>query len=245
MAESTQNTRRTVLKAAGTVGLLGIAGCVSQSNEGGDGSAGSTDGSTDQTAGDHDDEDSHDDDHNDGDDHEEEDGHDDTHEEAGDHEEEGDNGHNHDEGAPEGPSHAADVTMETSGTEQHFAPHVVWVEPGGTVTWTLESGSHDVVAYHPDNDKPERMPADADSFSSDLLGEEGATFEHTFDVEGVYDYYCTPHEAVGMVGTVIVGEPDPHGQLALEEPQETLPDGARSQLADLGGIVSEALGDSH
>lgn len=44
------------------------------------------------------------------------------------------------------------------------------VEPGGTVTWELESGTHDAVAYHPDNDdKPLRMPDDATPWRTDLL----------------------------------------------------------------------------
>jgi len=31
--------------------------------------------------------------------------------------------------------------------------------------------------------------------------------EHTFTIPGVYDYLCMPHEAAGMVGRIIVGEP--------------------------------------
>lgn len=155
------------------------------------------------------------------------------------------NGHDHDDGAPQEPSATATVSMRTEGSGQHYAPHVVWIEPGGTVTWALESGSHDVTAYHPDNDGPLRIPDAADSWNSELLSDEGATFERTFEMEGVYDYFCTPHEAVGMVGTVIVGEPDAHGQPGLEAPDSSLPEGARSGLADLNGTVSEALEDSH
>ena len=29
----------------------------------------------------------------------------------------------------------------------------------------------------------------------------------TFTVEGVYDYYCVPHEHAGMVGRIVVGTP--------------------------------------
>ena len=28
-------------------------------------------------------------------------------------------------------------------------------------------------------------------------------------VEGVYDYYCVPHEHAGMVGRIVVGAPAP------------------------------------
>ena len=36
------------------------------------------------------------------------------------------------------------------------------------------------------------------------LGSNGATFEHTFDTPGTYDYYCQPHQGQGMTGTITV-----------------------------------------
>lgn len=154
-------------------------------------------------------------------------------------------GHNHDEGTPEGPSETERVMMRTEGSQQHYDPHIAWVETGGTVTWELESGQHNAVAYHPDNDKPRRIPEGAASWDTEMLSESGATASHTFETEGVYDYYCAPHEALGMVGTVIVGEPDAHDQPALEPPQDSLPEGARTELADLAEQVKEALGHTH
>lgn len=153
-------------------------------------------------------------------------------------------GHDHDEGTPAHPSPSAEVAMRTEDDEQHYVPHLVWIEPGGTVTWHVESGAHDTVAYHPENDRPLRMPEGATPWQSELL-EAGDSFEHTFEQPGVYDYFCTPHEAVGMVGTVIVGEPDSHGQPALAEPQASLPEAARAELSDLGAMVDEALGHTH
>ena len=35
----------------------------------------------------------------------------------------------------------------------------------------------------------------------------GDHFEVTLTVPGVYDYYCMPHEAAGMVGRIVVGKP--------------------------------------
>jgi hypothetical protein len=35
----------------------------------------------------------------------------------------------------------------------------------------------------------------------------GGRFEVTLAVEGVYDYFCLPHEAGGMVGRIVVGRP--------------------------------------
>jgi hypothetical protein len=34
----------------------------------------------------------------------------------------------------------------------------------------------------------------------------GDHFEVTLTVPGVYDFFCLPHEAAGMVGRIIVGE---------------------------------------
>jgi len=88
-----------------------------------------------------------------------------------------------------------------------FTPAVVWLEPGGTVEWSIAAGSHSATAYHPDNDgTPERIPSGGSAFDSTTLGE-GKTFEHTFETEGVYNYFCRPHRSLGMTGVVIVGSP--------------------------------------
>ncbi|ELY61668.1 plastocyanin/azurin family copper-binding protein [Natronococcus jeotgali] len=152
--------------------------------------------------------------------------------------------HSHDGDVPESPSENAEVAM-VSDDGHYFNPHVVWIKPGGTVTWTLESGGHTTTAYHADVDKPQRIPDDAESWDSGILDEEGQTFEQTFDVEGVYDYFCQPHEGMGMVGSVIVGEPDSHEQPVLEPPQEDLPDGAREALEQLNDTANETLGHTH
>ena len=79
-----------------------------------------------------------------------------------------------------------------------FEPAAILVDEGATVVWewTGEGGQHNVAA-------------EDESFESDLVDEAGHTFEHTFDdaEEGdFFNYLCTPHEAVGMKGTVAVGD---------------------------------------
>lgn len=146
------------------------------------------------------------------------------------------------------PVRQASVDMVTDDAGEHFLPHAVWVEPGGTVTWVNASGAHSATAYHPDNaGQPRRVPAGSSAWDSGVLTATDAEFEVTFDVPGVYDYYCIPHEAVGMVGTVVVGQEfDAHDQPGLTEPDESLPDRARTDLADLNGIVKSMLGiDDH
>ncbi|MCU4801514.1 plastocyanin/azurin family copper-binding protein [Halobacteria archaeon HArc-gm2] len=130
------------------------------------------------------------------------------------------------------------------GTKLQFDPPLVWVKTGGTVTWGLESGNHSVTAYHPDNDRPQRIPEDASSFDSDVLAESNPTFEHTFETPGVYDYYCEPHRANGMVGTVVVGRPDPDGQSGLADPQDELLDAASESITRLNERTRELLEDA-
>ena len=45
--------------------------------------------------------------------------------------------------------------------------------------------------------------ASAGEFDSGLVNA-GVSFKHTFDVAGDYKYICTPHEAMGMIGTIKV-----------------------------------------
>ena len=35
-------------------------------------------------------------------------------------------------------------------------------------------------------------------------------------MEGVYDYFCLPHEAAGMVGRIVVGRPGGPGTLPFD-----------------------------
>jgi halocyanin-like protein len=88
------------------------------------------------------------------------------------------------------------VTVGARGNNGPFAfdPPAVRVDPGTTIVWKWsgEGGSHNVVA-------------EDGSFESDLIGDAGHTFEHTFDSDGVYEYACTPHSQMGMRGVIVVG----------------------------------------
>jgi plastocyanin len=69
----------------------------------------------------------------------------------------------------------------------------ITVEPGTTVTW-VQSGdnSHTTTSY------------DGLWDSGMIEGGTDGTFSFTFEEPGTYDYFCIPHEALGMVGTVTV-----------------------------------------
>jgi plastocyanin len=95
-----------------------------------------------------------------------------------------------------------------------FDPDSTAVAPGTTVVWeNVGSIGHSVTAYE------DEIPDDASFFASGGLESEdaarsaypdrgnvagGESYEHTFDVEGTYEYFCIPHESVGMVATLEV-----------------------------------------
>lgn len=224
-------SRRSILKASG-VALAGLAGCSGSPDDesGGQTRTPSDDGSSGDSQ-----TDGHDDDHG--------------HTDGGGDDQEGDlhdsGGHSHNSSLPEAPVESATVDMITVDATYHFAPHVIWVEPGATVTFVNDSGIHTATAYHPDNEeKPLRIPEEAEPWDSGTKTEQGATYEHTFEVEGVHDYYCKPHEVLGMIGSVIVGTPDPGTDPGLQTPQESMRDPVRAQLATLNRTVEDVLADS-
>ncbi len=87
------------------------------------------------------------------------------------------------------------VTVGAEGNDGNLAydPPAVRVDPGTTVVWewTGEGGSHNVAA-------------EEGSFESEMTGEAGFTFEHTFEETGITRYVCVPHESMGMKGAVVV-----------------------------------------
>lgn len=67
-----------------------------------------------------------------------------------------------------------------------FAPPIVTVQKGTTVTWTnLDSVNHQVASD----------PGSPVSFSSDPLPK-GATYQFTFVTPGTYPYHCTIHPSM-------------------------------------------------
>ncbi len=103
----------------------------------------------------------------------------------------------------------SEVAMITDGSDYLFDPIGLYVEPGEEITWVNDSGSHSSTAYVEGNSSASvtRIPEEAEGWDSGTLSEEGATFSHTFEVEGTYDYFCIPHKTLGMVARIVVGEP--------------------------------------
>ncbi|WP_254767847.1 cupredoxin domain-containing protein [Salinilacihabitans rarus] len=116
----------------------------------------------------------------------------------------------------------------TSQPYPEFDPQVVHLAVGGTVEWLVETGRHDVTAYHGDVHGPHRSPAGVEPWGSGRLTGVGSSYEHAFDREGVYDYVdtqqvCTSHEIAGNIGRIVVGWPDPDEEPGMTDPQPELP----------------------
>lgn len=108
---------------------------------------------------------------------------------------------------PRSRTDAVEILMRANvlGSRVWFDPVGLLVEPGQTVRWVVERHAHTATAYDPANDgSPRRIPLGAVPWDSGYLLDPGDAFETTLAVEGVYDYYCKPHEAAGMVGRIVV-----------------------------------------
>ncbi|AEN06102.1 blue (type 1) copper domain protein [halophilic archaeon DL31] len=101
------------------------------------------------------------------------------------------------------------VLMVTEGSDYYFDPIGLYVESGETITFENDSGSHSATAYKKGTGGASvtRIPNGANAWDSGILSEQGATFEHTFETTGTFDYFCTPHKSLGMVARIVVGEP--------------------------------------
>ncbi len=84
-----------------------------------------------------------------------------------------------------------------------YTPTHLTVHVGDTVTWINSDGSipHTVTAGWPDSDSIGTDYPGGHGFDSDFMSG-GATFEHTFEEPGEYDYFCLLHP--WMIGSVTV-----------------------------------------
>lgn len=99
------------------------------------------------------------------------------------------------------------MRSDAEGGHVGFDPVGLLIQPGRTVRFLCEANYHTTAAYHPANAGHSlRIPRTAQPWASDVL-QPGEQFEVTLNVVGVYDYFCIPHEAAGMVGRLIVGQP--------------------------------------
>ena len=98
------------------------------------------------------------------------------------------------------------AVTNVSGTEIRirdycFIPTVLYADVGATVTWTNKDVVHNVAGANL-------------GWGSFETFRPGRTMSYSFSEPGVYSYVCTLH--AGMVGTVVVGDPQPGAPTAAD-----------------------------
>jgi plastocyanin len=93
--------------------------------------------------------------------------------------------------------------VTTKDGKNFFDPAELTIKVGDTVRWVNEC-EEGVPCVHSAQAYPDKIPAGAEAFDSTLLTAQGQTYEYTFTVPGEYEYFCLPHEALGMKGKIIV-----------------------------------------
>jgi plastocyanin len=141
-----------------------------------------------------------------------------------------------------------EMRSDALGSQVWFDPIGLYVEPGATVRWIVRENVHTTTAYHPRNDHhPLRIPESAVPWDSGFLVHPGDHYDVTLTVPGVYDYYCMPHEAVGMVGRIVVGQPLGPGAERFDywmgrpgtDSWHHVPDAARQTFPSIAQILGE------
>jgi plastocyanin len=141
-----------------------------------------------------------------------------------------------------------EMRSDALGSQVWFDPIGLYVEPGATVRWIVRENVHTTTAYHPRNDHhPLRIPESAVPWDSGFLVHPGDHYDVTLTVPGVYDFYCMPHEAVGMVGRIVVGQPLGPGAEPFDywmgrpgtDSWHHVPDAARQTFPSIAQILGE------
>jgi len=123
-----------------------------------------------------------------------------------------------------------EVTVDVgAGDGLAFGPAAVHVDNGATVVWewTGEGGTHNVIS-------------EDGVFDSGATKSSG-TFEHTFEEDGVYPYFCSPHKGSGMLGAIVVGTDYPTVSADASTPLDVQHMGSNIQEHFVGVTVILAM----
>ncbi|MCH2564275.1 MAG: plastocyanin/azurin family copper-binding protein [SAR116 cluster bacterium] len=95
------------------------------------------------------------------------------------------------------PAFAADLTIEMLNKDAHgnkmvYSEEIARIEVGDTVTWVPPDRGHNVEMISSPN-------------ALKLKSKNNKEAKITFEVPGLYLYWCTPHKGMGMIGLVVVG----------------------------------------
>jgi len=114
------------------------------------------------------------------------------------------------------PGRTVHVEMLQQGSRYMFRPNGIRIQPGDIIEFeNVSGGPHNLQFY------PNRIPAGAREFLNRAMPQRQGdlaspfftqphqkyTVNFTGAPEGTYDFFCLPHQALGMKGTIIVGRP--------------------------------------
>ena len=109
------------------------------------------------------------------------------------------------------PAFAKDYTIKqisdpAGNKPYYFSPDNLTIQPGDTVNFIdAQDDMHDVMFVEVPKGVNEMI-------MSPMSEKEGDKFSYTFTVPGTYKFHCHPHEALGMTGTLIVGQASKPGE---------------------------------
>lgn len=81
-----------------------------------------------------------------------------------------------------------------NGENMLYSQKIVNVNKGDVVVWKATNAGHNVEFINGG------VPKGVDKFKSTI----NQSTQYTFDIPGIYAYWCTPHKSLGMIGFVIV-----------------------------------------
>ena len=95
---------------------------------------------------------------------------------------------------------AADMSIDmlnkdANGNKMVYSKEIAKVAVGDTITWLPASKGHNV-----------EIIAAPDGFNIPKKSKNSKEVSITFEVPGIYYYWCTPHKGMGMIGLVVVGD---------------------------------------
>ena len=97
-------------------------------------------------------------------------------------------------------SFAADETIEMLNRldkeSMVFSKKIVRIDLGDKITWKAIDKGHNVEFIK------DGVPKGVGKFKSKY----NKDVEYTFNIPGIYAYWCTPHKNMGMIGFVVVGD---------------------------------------
>jgi len=102
-----------------------------------------------------------------------------------------------------------EVTDDNAKKQNFFSPDKLTIQPGDTVIFeNAQDAPHEVMFIS----QPKQVD---EMIMSPMHDKKGDKFSYTFTVPGTYKFHCHPHEALGMDGTIIVGEPSKPGETKI------------------------------